>query len=156
GWPQVLAHDLHPLGPEAVHAVLVAVDAEIADDVLVRLRRVDLRVVRLVERRVDEHEIALSAADDPHVILLELERLLAAAAGRARAPRQQLLRDAAEPEDEVVDRMRPLLDQALVRAAGTQLGDVNRLVFRNASVGNIHCWSGCSRAPRADSADSTS
>jgi hypothetical protein len=98
---------------------------------------VDLLVVRLVEGRVHEHEIARAAAHDPHVILLELERLLGAAARRAGAPRQQLLGNASESRDEVVDRVRPLFDEALVRAARTQLADVNRLIFGDASVGNF-------------------
>ena len=134
---QVLAHQPHALGAEAADAVLVAVDPEVANDVLIRLRRVHRLVVRLVERRIDEHQIALPAAHDAHVILLELERLLGAAARRTRTSRQQLLRNRAEARDEVVDRMRPLLDEALVRAARTQLADVNGLVFRDASVGNV-------------------
>src|SRR5437762_3211290 len=139
---QMLAHQPHALGAEPFDAVLVAVDPEIADDVLIRLRRVHRLVVRLVKRRIDEHEIALPAAHDPHVILFELERLLRAAARRTRAPRQQLLRNFSEARDEIVDRMRPLLDEALVRAARTQLADVDGLIFRNVSVGNVHSWSG--------------
>src|SRR2546423_3933732 len=103
--------------------------------------------MRLVEGRVDEDQIALAAADDPHVILLELERLVGTAACRARAAREQLLRYAAEPRDEVVDWMRPLLDEALVRAARTQPADVDGLVFGHAPVGNFHGSSGYSRTP---------
>src|SRR5207237_8117127 len=121
-------HDADALGAEPVHAVLVAVDPEVTDDVLVLLRGVHLSVMRLVEGRIDEHQVARLAAHDPHVILLELERLVRAAAGRARAAREQLLGDASMLRDELVDWMRALLDEALVRAAWTQLVHVDRLV----------------------------
>ena len=69
----------------------MAVDPEVADDVLVGLRGVDLLVMRLVEGWIHVHEITDLAAHDTHVIFFEFERLVGAAAGRARAPRQQLV-----------------------------------------------------------------
>src|SRR5581483_4633537 len=69
---------------------------------------------------------------------LELQRFVGAAAGRTRAPRQQFVGNAPELRDQLVDRMRALLDQALVRAARTKLADVDRLVFRDASIRNLH------------------
>ena len=61
--------------PKRVHAVLVAVDAEIADDVLSTPATRRPAVVRLVEGRVDVSTRShVPAADDLHVILLELER----------------------------------------------------------------------------------
>ena len=89
-------HQRHPLAPEPLHAVVVALDAEVADDVLVFLRRVDLEVVRLVEGRAHVDQVArrgsARAACGPCRARAAASR---AAAGRAGARRQQVVGESA-------------------------------------------------------------
>ena len=92
----------------------MAVDPEVADDVLVARPTRTPVVVRLVEGRIDVHQIAHAAADNRHVILDSSGCLRSRAAGRAGARRQQFVWNPAELCNQLIDRMRPLLDQRLV------------------------------------------
>ena len=111
------------LAAEALDAVVVALDAEVAHDVLVLLRRVDLDVVRLVEGRAHVDQVAARgsarAACGPCRARGRASAL--PQVGQARGL-QQVVGNAAVHAHQLVDRVRALLDQLLVRPARAAAG----------------------------------
>src|SRR5262249_38243273 len=135
---QMLLHDADALDAEPTHPVFMAADPKVANDLLVFSRRVDAVVMVLVKRWIDVHEIAHIAANHRHVVLRQLRFLRVGGTRRTGARRQQFIGDFAEPRDQRVNRMCPLLDERFVRRARTQLRDVDGLIFGEVPIRNLH------------------
>lgn len=123
-------------GTKATHAVVVARLAQITDDALIVRRPVGLVVMSFVEDRVHIDDVAVRTAHQGEVILVELMPRLGRFARRAGPLLQQARGDGPVLLHQMVDRVRPLLEELLITTLWPQLRHVDRHVLRDAPVTN--------------------
>ena len=132
-------HQRHALAAEPLHAVVVALDAEVAHDVLVLLRRVHLLVVRLVERRAHVHEVAgarsAPAACGPCPARGAASALPQVGHARGRS-RSSGIRPCARTSSSIGCVRFSI--SCLYEPPGRSFGDVHRLILGRAAIGNLH------------------